>query len=224
MLFSSQAYSEFACNTEFSHLPSDVVDLCKLILLDTVGAAAAATGVMQSSGFITSYARTAFGDGESYLWGCDTAVSPIGAAFANGALSHALNYDVLDAGYAGLIPAAVLAAADCKELTSGQEILTAMAIGIELLTRMQDAASHVPKTYDRMLDGQLQTYFGCAAAAAKVLQLTSHEIDSTLGSPSCRLPAQCKLRLTGTPTQRRSMEHFQISAGCNRRCWHEKVF
>jgi hypothetical protein len=60
MLFSSQVYSEFTFNTEFSQLPSDVVEFCKLILLDAVGAAAAATGVMQSSGFITSYARTAW--------------------------------------------------------------------------------------------------------------------------------------------------------------------
>jgi 2-methylcitrate dehydratase PrpD len=199
MLFSSQAYSEFAFNTEFSHLPSDVVELCKLILLDAVGTAAAATGVMQSSGFIASYARTAFGQGESYLWGCDTAVSPIGAAFANGALSHALNYDVLDAGYAGLIPAAVLAAADCKELASGQEVLTAMAIGIELLTRMQDAASHVLKTYDRMLDGQLQTYFGCAAAAAKVLKLSAHEIDSALGLALMQAAGTMQITLDGDP-------------------------
>jgi 2-methylcitrate dehydratase PrpD len=199
MLFSSQVYSEFTFNTEFSQLPSDVVELCKLILLDAVGAAAAATGVMQSSGFITSYARTAFGHGESYLWGCNTAVSPIGAAFANGALSHALNYDVLDAGYAGLIPAAVLAAADCKELTSGQEVLTAMALGIELLTRMQDAASQVLKTYDRMLDGQLQTYFGCAAAAAKVLQLPAHEIDSTLGLALMQAAGTMQITLDGDP-------------------------
>ena len=120
--FSSEAYSQYASAIQFSDLPSDISEVCKLILLDTLGAAIAASGVIDSSTLLTSYAKNAFGPGESPFWGCGAFANPMGASFANGALAHALNYDVLGAGYAGLIPPVVLAAADCNEKTSGQEV------------------------------------------------------------------------------------------------------
>jgi 2-methylcitrate dehydratase PrpD len=195
--FSSQTYARYASALQFAHVPSDISKLCKLILLDSVGVAAAATGVMASSSLIASYAKATFGEGISPIWGCETAVTPMGAAFANGALSHALNYDVLGAGYAGLIPPAVMAAADCNETTSGQEALTAMVVGMELLTRIQDAASALPKTYNRTLDGQLQTYFGCAAAAAKVMRLSAEEIESALGLALMQAAGTMQITLDG---------------------------
>src|SRR5262249_49951311 len=110
---SSEAFSKFACALQFSQLPSEISDLCKSILLDTIGVTVAAGDVISASRLLTSYAARAFGMGETTIWGYPQSTTPMGAAFANGGLSHALNFDTLDAGYAGLIPAAVLAAADC---------------------------------------------------------------------------------------------------------------
>jgi 2-methylcitrate dehydratase PrpD len=211
--FSSQMFARYASALQFAHVPSDVSKLCKLILLDSVGVAAAATGVMKSTSLVASYAKATFGEGISPIWGCKTAVTPMGAAFANGALSHALNYDVLGAGYAGLIPPAVMAAADCNEMTSGQEALTAMVVGIELLTRIQDAASALPKSYNRTLDGQLQTYFGCAAAAAKVMGLSAEQIESALGLALMQAAGSMQITLDGDAEAKAFYGAFPNQAG-----------
>lgn len=199
LTYASAVYSQYASDMQFSRLPAAIADLCKLILLDTLGVTVAANGIVDGSGRIKSYATNAFGPGGSAIWGSTMAVSPMGAAFANGALAHALNYDVLGAGYGGLIPPAVLAAADCRGVTSGQEVLTAMAVGIELLTRIQEATSHTIKTYDRVLDGQLQTYFGCAVAAAKVMGLAAAEIESALGLALMQAAGSMQITLDGDP-------------------------
>ena len=135
------------------------------------------------------------------------------AAFTNGALAHALNYDVLGAGYAGLIPPAVVAAADCNETTSGQDVVTAMAAGIELVTRIQDATSHIVKTYDRMIDGQLQTYFGCAVAAAKTMRLPAEAIDSALGIALMQAAGPMQITLDGDPEAKAYYGAFPNQAG-----------
>ena len=74
-----------------------------------------------------------------------------------------------------------------------------MAIGIELVTRIQDATSQKIKTYDRMLDGQLQTYFGCAVAAAKVMNLSAKQIDSALGLSLMQAAGSMQITLDGDP-------------------------
>lgn len=212
-MFPSEAYARFASEVEFDQLPSDVVALCKLILLDSVGVAAAATGVMAASQSIASYARNAYGPGSSALWGFAEGVSPMGAAFANGAFAHALNYDVFGAGYAGLIPPAVLAAANCRDGTSGRDVLTAMAVGIELLTRIQLATAHIPKTYDRVIDGQLQTYFGCAVAAGKALCLSAKEIDNAIGLALMQAAGSMQITLDGDPEAKAFYGAFPNQAG-----------
>ena len=68
-MYSSRGYADFAAAVQFADLPPDVVDLCKLILLDSLGTAAAASGVIGRSRLITSYAGGALGSGKSALWG-----------------------------------------------------------------------------------------------------------------------------------------------------------
>ncbi len=213
-LFPSRAYAEYAAGLQFSDLPPDVVESCKLILLDSIGTAAAASGVISRSNKIVSYAGHALGAGESALWGYSDLVSPMAAAFANGALAHALNYDVLGAGYAGLIPSAVLAAADCaNEPTSGRDVVTALAVGIELGARIQDAVSHIAKTYDRIIDGQLQTYFSCAVAAAKVMRLPADLIDNALGLALMQAAGSMQVTLDGDPEAKAYYGGFPNQAG-----------
>jgi 2-methylcitrate dehydratase PrpD len=210
---SSEAFSKYVCALQFSQLPSEISDLCKFILLDTIGVAVAASGIINASRLVTSYAARCFGAGETPIWGYPQSTTPMGGAFANGGLSHALNYDVLGAGYAGLIPAAVLAAADCNEITSGQEVLTAIAIGVELLTRIQDAASHGAPSHSGILNGQLQTYFGCAAAAAKVMRLSAEQIDSTLSLALMQAAGSMQITLDGDPDAKAFSGAFPNQAG-----------
>lgn len=211
--FSSTAYSQYASGMQFSRLPSDISDLCKLVLLDTLGVATAASGVMDGGGAIRSYVQDVFGGGPSVIWGCKTTGSPMAAAFANGGLAHALNYDVLGAGYAGLIVPAVLAAADCNDVTSGQDLLTAMAVGIELLTRIEEITSRSTKTYDRTLDGQLQTYFGCAVAAAKIMRLSAAKIDSAIGLALMQAAGSMQITLDGDPEAKAFYGAFPNQSG-----------
>ncbi len=144
-----------------------------------------------------AHARASLGRGDSVIWGTFGRSSPLGAAFANGALAHALNFDALGAGYVGLVAPAVLAAADCVGHVSGAELLASVAIGAELAARIHHATAHA--SHGLVLDGQLQSYFACAAGAAKVMRLAPAEMQSALGLALMQAAGSMQIVFDGDP-------------------------
>ena len=87
------ALSEFAAGLKFSDLPADVVANVKLMILDALGCAIAATTLGDGCREAMAVMRSLGGAQESTIIGTGDKVSAPNAAFANGALVHALNYD-----------------------------------------------------------------------------------------------------------------------------------
>lgn len=138
----SEIISQWVAGVTFDQLPREVVDVTKLRILDVMGLSIAG----RSTRFGQSVVESAFelySGAESRLWGTNARTSACGAALVNGALSQALEYD--DTHNESIVHisspsvAAALALID-KRGGSGRELISAVAIGNEISSRVGSVA------------------------------------------------------------------------------------
>ncbi|MBI2831467.1 MAG: MmgE/PrpD family protein [Chloroflexi bacterium] len=170
----------------YDDLPRDVRDVTKSVILDTLGAMLAASSMGQGCKEIAGLVLKAGGRPESTVLGYGEKVPSWMAAFANGAMSHALDYDdQLHEGpfHASMtdIPAA-LAAAEAVSKVSGKEFLTAVALANELICRLGLCLSRRPGGW--VIDWSATAVFGrfsATAAAGKLLELSESQMANAFG-------------------------------------------
>jgi 2-methylcitrate dehydratase PrpD len=134
--------AEHFARTGFNDLPATTVERTKLVILDTLGAALAATdaeGCRELHGLVTRWGGAA----ESGLIGHPERVPAHNAALLNATLARALELDeVHEAGLthsvATVLPVA-LATADLVGGVGGRELLTAVALGADAGIRLSMA-------------------------------------------------------------------------------------
>jgi 2-methylcitrate dehydratase PrpD len=160
-------------------LPSAVVASAKLLILDTIAVAWAA----QSASGMLGIRELTLADGGaelSTLWGSGERVPPGAAAFCNGSLASALDFDSLHAGGgvhadAVVVPAAFAVGEQAR--VSGREFIAAYVAGAELTIRLGLATRSTTGWFRTATYG----VFGAAVAAAKLLRLDRAELCSALG-------------------------------------------
>lgn len=161
-------------------IPEPVLAHQRARMLDNLGAAVAgmgAAGVAQAREYATRHAQ---GEGGRLFGG--GRVSLPGAAFANAVAARALDFcDVIAPGYhpsSTDVPVALAVG----EYTgaSGPDILTALAIGQDLASRINAACSHGIRTYNGF-DSNVLAYFSGAAVAAKLLGLNEVQFRDAMG-------------------------------------------
>jgi len=130
--------TRFARGASYERLPQEMKKLSKYAVLDVVGVALA--GWHEPAPTILR--RTLLEgapDGKASLWGEKRRVAPNQAALANGTASHALDYDDVAPSVLTHPSAPVLAALIpmAEELgSSGKEVMTAYAVGTEVMSRI----------------------------------------------------------------------------------------
>lgn len=173
--------AEFTATTTFEEIDSDTLDRAKQAIRDYLGVAI--FGSQHKVGeTVGSYVAANQPGNMSTVIGRGTA-SPPGAALANGAFGHAIDYDdtfesiVLHP--TSPIFAATLAAAESADAT-GQSLLTGYVTGCETAFRIGHAI--YPNHYDHgwHITGTVGT-FGAAAAVASVLGLDAGETTHAFG-------------------------------------------
>jgi 2-methylcitrate dehydratase PrpD len=127
---------------DYSDLPDDVVAATKLRVLDVIGLVLAghdtAFGVA-----VRKAAKTLHPVGDAHIFGSGSTTSVTGAAFTNGALSQALEFD--DTHNRSVVHmsspavAAGLAISESKNV-SGRDLITAVAVGNEVSCRVGSIA------------------------------------------------------------------------------------
>lgn len=176
----------FSADASIEQLPAAVVHETKRILLDTIGCALAATN--EPKGRIgVQIAGMMGGSTDATIIGTKLRSSVFGAAFANGELINALDFDpVLPPGHVSpyVIPAA-LALAEANG-TPGHRMVTAVAVAHEMSNRLGKAMDYLRDMKDgRMATpnvyGYSSTVFGATAAAMIVKGLDAHHIAQGLG-------------------------------------------
>ena len=146
------ALSEFAARLKFGDLPAEVVANVKLMILDALGCAIAATTLGDGCRETIAVMRSLGGTPESTIIGTADKVSAPNAAFANGALVHALNYDPIggEIGHVGVVClVAPLAMAEAIGGLSGAEFVVASAAACEVSARITAAIARTGKTAER---------------------------------------------------------------------------
>lgn len=178
-----EAISLHVANLDYEALPEEVVQQTKLDLLDVLGttiAGSRAPGVGEIAELIEEWG----GKKESDLICFDCKVPSENAAFLNGTMAHAMDYDdchdraVLHAA-ASVVPAS-FAIAQRKGNISGKEFICAVALGIDLVCRL-GLACRKPAPMSGWIYTSIFGYFGAAAASGKLLGLDENGILNSLG-------------------------------------------
>src|SRR6266498_2673863 len=177
----TEKIARFIVDSGYEDIPRDAVEKAKRTALDCLGAALG--GVVETvSRTITGYVSKLGGPPQSSVFGSDLKVSVQDAALANGAIAHALDYD--DCGVkighpSVLVLPAVLSLGEHLG-ASGQEILTAYILGLEIEGKLALHADF------KLMQARLnhQTWYGsigAAAACAKLLKLDVAKTRMALG-------------------------------------------
>lgn len=177
------ALAEFASDTTYEDLPDSVIETCKLVLLDTLGVMIAASTLEPVTRDVVSIVKEGEGRQESSIIAFGGKVPCWMAAFANGALSHALDYTSNDdrgTSPGGVNVPTTLAMAERTPGIGGKQMITALAVSSEVLMRISRAVTKGPMEFG-WLSTMLLGIFGATTAASKILGLNGGQIVDAIG-------------------------------------------
>ena len=212
----SQAIANYIASARFEDLPAEAAEAAKKSLLDTVGVMLAATTLGEGCRHFVELALEAGGRAESTVIGYGAKVPSFMAAFANGSMAHALDYEdthdrALVHPSAATVPAA-LAVAEAVGGVNGKKLVTAVAVGNDLVCRLGLAARVDPREYGWYMPPILGA-FGAAAAACHLLGLDEERVLAALSLTLCQ--ATCSAELVHSPRSavRSVRDAFSAKAG-----------
>ena len=168
---------------ETRSIPESVLARTTMCVKDTLGVAIAArtlgVGVAASQ-----VALDAGGPEKSTVWGAARGATPEDAAFANGMLAHALDFD--DTHAAAIMHSSCMVVPSALALgealrVPGRELLTAMVIGYQVAARLGRLAPGPFQDHGFQATSVLGT-FASTMVAARLLGLTDDEAVNALGT------------------------------------------
>jgi 2-methylcitrate dehydratase PrpD len=180
----SFALADNLVEISYEDLPADARQMTKRCILDTLGVMLAGSTAEKACKEVVKMVKDIGGKEESSIIAYGGKVPAMMAVFANGSMSHAVDYDdVHDSANChpsgSTIPAA-LAIAERVGGVNGKEFITAVALGIDVVCRLGSALPKSPGEYGFFLPPVLGT-FSSTAAAAKLLGLKREQIVSAFG-------------------------------------------
>lgn len=180
--------TEFFTNLEYHMLSDQVVAMVKRLTLNTLAAMIAGSSA-GSIVKVSELVRSWKGNPESSIFLHDTKVPVLEAAFVNAAMSRVMDFDDfhMETGVhasSTVIPTA-LAIAEAYPVISGENYITAVAAGCEMMCRMRSVPDQCIGVSG--WTGEIYGAFGAAVAAGKILNFDEETMIRALGLAS----AQC---------------------------------
>jgi 2-methylcitrate dehydratase PrpD len=174
----SQSIARQVVESDFATLPPSTVHACKRSIIDGVATLLAGSGTAESEAFV-DVARYMDSNGVATVFGYGERTSPVMAALCNGAMAHALDFgDAFDPvpshPNASLLPAA-FALSQYSAAVSGQEFITAVAVGCDLACRI-GLSLRRPLEAGGWYPPPIIGAFGALAASARLLRLTADQV------------------------------------------------
>jgi len=175
--------TDFAVQTTDSKLPDTSAYYIKRAALDLIGCAYAGTSTDRGR-IALDFATKLGGSQESTIIGAPHKVSSTNAAFANGELINALDFDAMtDIGKhdVPIIISAALAVAESVG-ASGQELITSIAIGLEISSRLNSGKDRI-RIYTPWpsVMGSSSASIAAAIAVGKLLDLDGEKMSHAIG-------------------------------------------
>ena len=178
----TQALARFILDVSLDDLPAAVVDKAKKAITDTVAAILAGAG-SELADPLRRYLELASAGGRSPVLGLGLLASPEEAAFVNGTLGHALDFDdvlsIMPAHPSAVILAALFALTP-PGTVDGRRLLEAYVAGLEVGARIGLAIGQGHYRRGWHATGTL-TVFSAIAALAKLKQLDVETICRAFG-------------------------------------------
>lgn len=175
--------SRTLANIRYDQISPKAIQMTKSSILDTLGVTLAGSTIGAGCQEIVELAREGGGKQESSIIGGGRVPAWM-AAFANGAMSHALDFDDIDDAAAvhpgvATVPAG-FAMAERIGKVSGKEFLTAICMGADLLLRLGFAGRKGQGSF-KWLPGQIYGGFAATAVCGKLLQLDEDQLVDAFG-------------------------------------------
>jgi 2-methylcitrate dehydratase PrpD len=191
--------ARFVAGTTLEDLPVETVERAKRSILDLIGVAILGSR-SESAEIYLHYVTRQGGIAESTVLGSELKVPAYGAALLNATFGHATelfeSYTRALVHPGNVVIPAVLALAE-RDGWSGRAVLTATAVGFEVLSRvglsvgnplLLEQGFHTPGA----LGG-----FGSTAACANLLGLTAEQAADALGVAACYVPSAMNAAMRG---------------------------
>ena len=174
--------ARFVAETDYSAISDTALSNAKMHLLDTVGAGLAAVSTPVAA-IAFDYCKRTGHSQEASIWGTSEKASAPMAAFTNGLLAHALDFDDWDAYLRAGHPSSVITAAALaigeSIGASGKDLLKAYVFGIEVLTQL---AAGTPELHKRGFHSTpVWGSIGAVIASTSLLKLDGEKIKAALG-------------------------------------------
>lgn len=212
----SSILAEYAANAVYDDLPGKAVEMTKLSLLDALGVTLAAGGLCEECRAFVEIAKESGGKKESTILGFGDQVPAHMAAFANGAMAHALDFEdahdlALVHPNAAAVPAA-LAVAESVGNVNGNDFIAALAVGCDIVCRLGLAFNENPGDYGWYIPPILGS-FGAAVAAGKLLHLDQKKMLDAFSLTLCQSTCSAELRYSPRSDIRSVRDAFAAQAG-----------
>lgn len=176
------ALSEFAAGIQCDTLPSEILTLAKLCVLDTIGVALAAVSEPAPIMLLEEF-RMQGGAPKAGVIGHPDRLPALSAALVNGTIAHAIDYDDVNMAVPGhlsavLVPA-LLALAEERGI-SGKELVAALVAGHEVCCRIGVAIAPGHYAAGFHATGTIGT-LGAATACARLIHADVLTIANAIG-------------------------------------------
>lgn len=176
--------AEYTAELRYEDLPPELVHLVKQCVLDTLGVSIAATTLASEAKIVADYVEELGGKRVATVWGFARKAPASWAVFVNGSLGHMVDYDDVGAGGHVSIVTIPVAFALAEQLgnVSGHELITAVAAGMDIHTRL-NAAIRIPDwtIAEGWFPTQLFGFISGAATASKIYKLDAAGIENAFG-------------------------------------------
>lgn len=188
------ALARNVASVNYKDLPPEVVEVTKMSVLDTLGVIVAASGTVPGIAEMVELVKETGGREESTIVGFGGRVPAMMAAFVNGAMGHALDYDDLHHG--AMVhpssPAVTAGFAIAERIggVTGSDFIAAVALGNDLACRLGLSVPLKGTWHPTTVFG----VFGAAATSGKLLGLDEERMVDTLGIAFCHAAGTMELR------------------------------
>lgn len=197
-----------AAALDYDALPPELVDMIKQCVLDTLGVSIGASTLAPEASILAEYVNELGGKPEATILGFGGKAPAPWAAFVNGSLGHMLDFDdVGESGHPSIVTIPVaLAVAEKLGGVSGRDLITAVAAGTDVMTRISRAIEVPDWT---MTEGwfatQLLGFIAGAATAGRLLGLDEEKMENALGIGFNQMSGSRQMAV-GAATHMRSMQ------------------
>jgi aconitate decarboxylase len=195
----SRRFARHALTARYEDLSEDAVARAKVFILDTLGVGIA--GSIAYGAEQVAIANAGWGSGtDATLWGRRERATVAGAALLNGFQAHCQEYDCVHEGavlhpLATALPAA-LACAERQGGVSGRDLLTAVAVGVDISAGL-GIASRSPMRFFRP---STAGGFGATAAAGRLMGLDEDRLVSAFGIQYAQTSGTLQPHVEGSAT------------------------